>query len=130
MYQRNLTFFLLTLIVMIIMCGKLSQTISPVVVIEYNSIFRPGVEFVVDYEPQVMWDKTSHFGGSLESYCNLGKKKGYLLVGCSFSGSNAFFVQSNLAEKYFHGPFSAANFYEPPRYFLLSKNGHPRKLKL
>lgn len=101
-----------------------------VVVIEYNSIFRPGVEFVVDYEPQVMWDKTSHFGGSLESYCKLGEKKGYKLVGCSFSGTNAFFVQSNLAEKYFHGPFSAANFYEPPRYFLLSKNGHPRKLKL
>ncbi len=101
-----------------------------VVILEYNSIFRPGVEFIREYDPTAVWDKTSYFGASLESFCNLASEKGYKLVGCSFIGSNAFFVREDLASKYFEGPFTAANFYEPPRYFLLSKNGHPRKIVL
>ena len=101
-----------------------------VVIIEYNSIFRPGTDFIVKYDPTAMWDQTSYFGASLESYCKLADEKGYKLVGCNFIGSNAFFVRQDLAEKYFEGPFTAANFYEPSRYFLLTKNGHPRRVVL
>ena len=101
-----------------------------VVVIEYNSIFRPGTEFIVKYDPAAMWDKTSNFAASLESYCKLAAEKGYKLVGCCFTGVNAFFVREDLAVKYFEGPFTAASFYEPPRYFLYTKNGHPRKVCL
>lgn len=101
-----------------------------VVILEYNSIFRPGVEFIRQYDPTAVWDKTSYFGASLESYCNLANEKGYKLVACGFIGANAFFVRNDLAEQYFEGPFTAANFYEPPRYFLLSKSGHPRKIIL
>ncbi len=101
-----------------------------VIVIEYNAVYRPDTEFIVEYDANSMWDKTSNFGASLSSYCKLAEKKGYKLVGCSFSGVNAFFVQNELAEKYFYGPFTAENFYEPPRYFLYTKTGHPRKLSL
>lgn len=101
-----------------------------VIVIEYNSIFRPGTEYIVNYDPNAMWDKTSNFGASLESYCKLGIEKGYKLVCCGFAGVNAFFVREDLAIKHFEGPFSAENFYEPPRYFLYTKNGHPRKVVL
>ena len=101
-----------------------------VVVIEYNSIFRPGIEFIVKYDASAMWDKTSNFGASLESYCKLAEEKGYRLIACSFAGVNAFFARKDLAEKYFEGPFTAANFYEPPRYFLQSRNGHPRRVEL
>ncbi len=101
-----------------------------VVIIEYNAIFRPGTDFIVKYDPVAMWDQTSNFGASLESYCKLAGKKGYKLVACAFIGANAFFVREDLADKYFEGPFTAANFYEPPRYFLLTKNGHPRKIAL
>ena len=101
-----------------------------VVIIEYNSIFRPGTDFIVKYEPGTLWDRTSNFGASLESYCKLAKEKGYKLVACSFAGVNAFFVREDLADKHFEGPFTPDNFYEPPRYFLYSKNGHPRKVVL
>ncbi len=101
-----------------------------IVILEYNSIFRPGVEFIRKYDPTAIWDKTSYFGASLESYCKLASEKGYKLVACGFIGANAFFVRDDLADQYFEGPFTAANFYEPPRYFLLSKSGHPRKIIL
>lgn len=101
-----------------------------VVILEYNAIFRPGTDFIVKYDPAAMWDKTSYFGASLESYCKLAEKKGYKLVACSYIGSNAFFVREDLADKYFEGPFTAANFYEPPRYFLYTKSSHPRKIAL
>lgn len=101
-----------------------------VVILEYNSIFRPGTHFIRKYDPAAVWGKNSNFGASLESYCALAEEKGYKLVGCGFIGANAFFVRNDLAEKYFKGPFTAANFYEPPRYFLLTKNGHPRKIDL
>jgi hypothetical protein len=101
-----------------------------VVIIEYNSIFRPGTDFIVEYNEKATWDKTSNFGASLESYCKLAAEKGYKLIACLFAGVNAFFVRDDLAEKYFEGPFTAADFYEPPRYFLYIKSGHPRKVAL
>lgn len=101
-----------------------------VVIIEYNSIFRPGCEFVVDYDANAMWDGTSNTSASLESLCRLGEKKGYKLVASSFSGVNAFFVREDLVEGHFTGPFTAENHYESPKYFLYSTPGHPRKVQL
>lgn len=101
-----------------------------VVIIEYNSIFRPGDHFVVDYDANAMWDKTSNFGASLESMVKLGEEKGYKLVASSFAGLNAFFVREDVMGDHFTGPFTAANHYEEPRYFLYTKKGHPRKISL
>ena len=99
-----------------------------VVVIEYNSIFRPGNHFVVPYDSEKMWDGSSNFGASLQSYYELGLQKGYNLVGCNFSGVNAFFVRQDLVSDHFHAPFTPEVHYEPPRYFLYRKSGHYRKL--
>ncbi len=101
-----------------------------VLIIEYNSIFRPGDHFVVDYDANAMWDKTSDFGASLETMAKLGEEKGYKLVASSFAGLNAFFVREDVMGNHFTGPFTAANHYESPKYFLLTKNGHPRKINL
>ncbi len=101
-----------------------------VVIIEYNSIFRPGCSFVVDYDPNAMWDGTSNTSASLEALCELGKQKGYQLVASSFSGVNAFFVREDLLEGNFTGPFTAENHYEAPKYFLYHTPGHPRKVQL
>lgn len=46
-----------------------------VVIVEYNAVYRPGCEFVVDYDASAMWDGSSNTGASLESFCKLGKKK-------------------------------------------------------
>jgi hypothetical protein len=99
-----------------------------VVIIEYNAIFRPGDRFIVPYDAHAAWDGSSHFGASLQSYYELGLEKGYHLVGCTFSGVNAFFVRQDLVEDHFHSPFTPEEHYESPRYFLYTKNGHYRKL--
>ena len=96
------------------------------VIIEYNSIFRPDTHFVVKYNPQRVWDKTSYFGASLLALEQLGNEKGYDLVGCVFTGSNAFFVRKDLTNDLFEKPFTAENHYEPNRDFLYYKAGHPK----
>lgn len=97
-----------------------------VVIIEYNSIFRPDTHFIVKYNPKRMWDKTSHFGASLFALEQLGNQKGYCLVGCVFTGSNAFFVRQDLVGNLFEFPYSAENHYEPNRDYLYYKSGHPK----
>lgn len=101
-----------------------------VVVIEYNAIFQPGDHFVVEYDADAMWDRTSNFGASLEAMTQLGLEKGYRLVASSFAGLNAFFVREDVMGDHFTGPFTAENHYESPKSFLLTKNGHPRKITL
>jgi hypothetical protein len=97
-----------------------------VVIIEYNSTFRPDTHFVVTYHADRTSDGTSYFGASLLTYEKLAETKGYCLVGCSFSGANAFFVRKDLVSDLFEAPFTAENHYEPTRYFLNYKAGHPK----
>jgi hypothetical protein len=101
-----------------------------VVVIEYNSIFRPNSKFVVPYVSNAIWDGTSNTSASIESLCDLGESKGYKLVGCCFAGVNAFFIREDLINDKFTGPFTSFNYYESPKYFLYHVPGHPRKVIL
>jgi len=83
--------------------------------------------WVMQYNPSHQWKYNSHMGSSLKALEKLGHQQGYKLVGCSFSGVNAFFVREDLLADHFCSPFSAENHYEPARYFLCSqKAGHPR----
>jgi hypothetical protein len=97
-----------------------------VVVIEYNAMFKPPIEFSVSYEPDKQFIVRSHFGASLKSLEILASLKGYKLVGCNFTGANAFFIREDLIGDKFHEPFTAENHHEPPRYFLIDKVGHKR----
>lgn len=97
-----------------------------VIVIEYNSIFRPDTHFIVPYNAERTWDKTSYFGASLLALEQLGNDKGYNLVGCSFTGSNAFFVRKDLTADLFEAPYTAENHYEQNRDYLYYKAGHPK----
>ncbi len=98
-----------------------------VVVIEYNAIFPPGCEWVMEYAPDTTWDGTSNYGASLTALEVLGAHKGYKLVGCNLGGVNACFVRDDLVGDNFCGPFTAENHYEPPRYCLTARAaGHPR----
>lgn len=62
-----------------------------------------------------MWDGTINYSASLKSYELLGQELGYSLVGCDFSGANAFFVRDNILGDHFAAPFTAENHYEPDR---------------
>lgn len=83
----------------------------------------PPVKFVVDYNPEARQNSSMFFGASLKSMELLGREKGYQLVGCSFSGVNAFFVREDLTAKNFAIPPTAENFYEPMRRFLTGVGG-------
>ncbi|MGH7031533.1 MAG: hypothetical protein ACREEZ_14035 [Stellaceae bacterium] len=67
-------------------------------------------------------------GASLEALTRVARRRGYVLVGCSFVGVIAFFVREDLATGKFHAPFTAENHYHPIRYFLweLYHTGHGR----
>lgn len=102
-----------------------------VVVMEYNATFPPPVDWVIAYDPAAQWDGTIMFGASLTALERLGRKKGYSLVGCALGGSNAFFVRNDLMKEHFEAPFTAENYYEPPRYYLANLHaGHPRNTKV
>ena len=98
-----------------------------VVVIEYNAKFPPPMRWVLRYNPTHVWDGSDQFGASLEMLAELGQRKGYRLVGCNITGTNAFFVQTSQAGAHFAEPADTATLYQPPRYFLSSMfvTGHP-----
>jgi hypothetical protein len=75
------------------------------------------MSLVVPYEPTRMWDGTNFFGASLEAMVRLGREKGYRIVGCNYTGVNAFFVREDVAGDHFLGPATSEEHYEPPRYF-------------
>ena len=86
--------------------------------IEYNATLRPPLSLVVPYDPHGLWKGSNYYGASLEALVRLGKSKGYRLVGCNFSGSNAFFVREDLTGDLFLDPATAEEHYEPPRYYF------------
>jgi hypothetical protein len=90
-----------------------------VVVIEYNAMFPPGVDWVIPYDADAWWNGTSSFGGSLSAFERLGRTKGYSLVAASLTGANAFFVRNDLVADRFSSPFTAEYHYEPPRLHLI-----------
>ncbi|MFA5504163.1 MAG: hypothetical protein WC314_12145 [Vulcanimicrobiota bacterium] len=99
-----------------------------VVVIEYNAKFLPQDEWVMEYNPDHVWDQTSYSGASLKALELLGRKLSYTLVGCDFTGNNAFFVKNELVgEETFYPPFISETHYEAPKHFLVMESGHPSR---
>ena len=90
---------------------KALSCISPrVAVIECNSDLGPNASVAVPYNPRFVWDQSSkNVGMSLMALVNLGRKKGYHLVGRNRYGFNAFFVRDDIdfpemsVEDYFDG---------------------------
>jgi len=98
-----------------------------VAILEYNAVYPPQVSWTIQYNPNHRWDYSSYMGASLLALEKLGTYKGYKLVGCSFTGVNAFFVRDDLVDDRFLAPYTAENHYEPARYFLCDRaSGHPR----
>jgi hypothetical protein len=101
------------------------ESLSPrIVAIEYNATLRPTHSVVMPYNPKNVWDRTNYFGASLAALVKLGARKGYSLVGCNYTGVNAFFVRNDLLGDRFLAPYTAEVHYQPARYLRL-KCGHP-----
>jgi hypothetical protein len=95
------------------------EAVTPrVVVIEYNGAFRPPVRWRIPYAASFRWDgRSTYYGASLCALNDLAERKGYLLVGCSLCGANAFFVRRELAAA-FQEPYEPERLFQPPRYAL------------
>ena len=96
-----------------------------VVVIEYNAGVGPSVHWVMPDGPEHATDRERSFGASLKAFEELGRLKEYSLVGCDLSGTNAFFVRSDLVGDRFIAPHDSETHFEPPRYYLIPFPGHP-----
>lgn len=75
--------------------------ISPrVVVLEFNHLWGPDVSVSVPYRDDFTAGFTRHgsdyAGASLRAFVNLGKEKGYRLVGTNAIATNAFFVRNDI----------------------------------
>ena len=100
-----------------------------VVVIEYNGALGPFSIWKMEYDKNHFWTgkKGIHFGVSLNALVELGMEKGYVLVGCNLTGVNAFFVRKDLIQpNMFCEPFTSANHFEKPLYFMEHTLGHKR----
>lgn len=86
------------------------------VVIEYNASLGRSARAVQPYRAEAVWDGTTAFGASLGALEDLGREKGYVLVGCDLVGVNAFFVREDLAGDRFLAPHTAERHFEPPRF--------------
>jgi hypothetical protein len=97
---------------------RLDAVDARLIVIEYNARFPPPIRWRVPYAPDFVWDGSDWFGASLQSLADLCGRRGYTLVGCNVTGSNAFFVRSDLVQDLFPLAGSLEDLYQPPRYFL------------
>ena len=101
-----------------------------VVIIEYNAKFSPPLKYCMKYNPNHSWDGTDNFGVSLKFLELKLREKGYALVACNLTGSNAFFVRQDLVEDKFLAPFTAEKHYQPPRYHIAGmQSGHQPSYK-
>lgn len=92
--------------------------------IEYNSIHKPPKLAVQEYKRDSIWNGTRWFGASLQSLVNLGKKKGYELIGCKEDGSDAFFVKKEYLKLFKIQDNSAKNLFKKPTYGVEKDGGH------
>jgi len=104
-----------------------------VIVVEYNAKFPPPVTYCMAYDKQHVWDGSDHFGASLKWFEVKMTTRGYRLVGCNLTGTNAFFVREELVGDLFLEPFTAEKHYQPARYELSASfgglSGHPASYK-
>ena len=107
-------------------------SVSPrVVCIEYNAGIGPELSCTVPYDPafERFAKHPSGFfhGASLKAMESLGKRKGYRLVGCDSTGTNAFFLREDV-EAPAVATLTAAEAYRPHANWL--KRGFSEKEQL
>ena len=71
-----------------------------VVVCEYNGFIDPTTPLTQPYAPHAAWDGSEYFGASLQAITELGRSKGYSLVHADLTGTNAFFVVDESADRF------------------------------
>ena len=79
---------------------KLTIIKPKVLVIEYNGFFPYHVSWQADVANQREWDGTYNMGASLNTINDISESKGYNLIGCDVTGTNAFFINEKYMENF------------------------------
>jgi hypothetical protein len=97
---------------------NISVVAPRVICAEYNANIPSDVDWKMARKDDYVWcgldDRT---GASLKALEVMLGRRGYVLVGCSVGGVNAFFVRKDLVGDKFADPFTAENHYHPWRFF-------------
>lgn len=81
---------------------KAIKNYSPrVIVIEYNVKIPITESKTMKYDSEHCNKSSDYFGASLLALYNLGKEKGYTLLGCESKGANAFFLRNDVIKDCF-----------------------------
>ncbi len=78
------------------------KEINPMIVIcEYNSVFGNKAKITIPYREDFNRTKAHYsnlyFGASLPALRDLAEEKGYMLVGCTSAGNDAFFIRKDVS---------------------------------
>jgi hypothetical protein len=101
-----------------------SSLCARVVIIEYNGFFPSDSDWVAEYRSDERWEGGIEMGASLSSISKLSKEKGYRLIGCEVTGTNAFFIREELAEVHFPESKNTGKFFKPARPYLTNNPEH------
>lgn len=103
---------------------KISSVSPRVICAEYTANYPPHVAWTMARNDRHAWGGVDYrIGASLKALETVLAARGYVLVGTSFAGVNAFFVRKELAAGKFAEPFTAENHYNPWRFFYAG--AHP-----
>lgn len=103
------------------------KVIKPAVVcVEYNSKFPPSFSATIKRNDAHEWMHDDYHGASLKCFAESFPK--YTLISCSVAGTNAFFIRSDLAERF--AKYTIDELYRPACYELVKRtSGHRPTLK-
>ena len=100
-----------------------------VVCIEYNFWYGPDVKCSVPYDKNFIWEIGSTYSGaSLNSLCELAKRKGYYLIALESNCVNAFFIRSDLKNNF--EIIDNIKYFRTPKYYSNDKIENEKKLLL
>lgn len=96
-------------------------------IMEYNATFFPPTVWIAK-KNQSVWKGDTNFGASLQALHDLNKSKNYILIGCDFSGNNAFFIREDCYdENLFESNTTAEYHYESTKIGGLVMNNNHKK---
>ncbi len=106
------------------------QAVTPrVIITEYNANFPPPYRFVIAYDDKFIWKGDDYYGASLSAFYDLLVVRGnYELVGCDFTGTNAFWVRRDLTGELFPYEKTAEKLFNRAKYSF-SLTGHPASFR-
>ena len=100
-----------------------------VICIEYNFWFGPDIKCSVPYDKNFTWKiGSTYYGASLNSLCEIAKKKGYYLIALESHCVNAFFIRSDLKNKF--EIIDNIKYFRTPNYYSIDEIINKRKILL